>query len=277
MKKYLKALKRIAAGFIDKNFEFVSEISRAQKFGIGASVKGEPLTCFKIGNGATKILFVSAIHGNEIGTVKLAHNIGRWFFQNKDNFKNLTLFVIPHLNPDGYKRALKSPDYKNGGQVGRFNANSVDLNRNFDTKNFTKESVWSFGKNYSKTREVFCGECGNSEPETKALTDFIKSQDIKILFILHSVGLDVMPGHDELSQKLARAYAQKANFRLVTEGEIANLKQTGTARDWCEENNISYIEVEASQRYGSDWQRQKEAIKLIFKILNEEKNESKNN
>jgi len=45
--------------------------------------------------------------------------------------------------------------------------------------------------------------------------------------------------------------------------------QTGTAKDWCDDWGISFVEVEGSTRYGSDWKIQKPAIEAVLKYLEE--------
>ena len=69
-----------------------------------------------------------------------------------------------------------------------------------------------------------------------------------------------MPMKDELSQRLVKDFAAKSDFRYVSEDAWRKLGQTGTIKEWCDENEIAYVEVEASSRYGSDWKNQKDAL-----------------
>ena len=193
IKKRLGYIKRGLIGYVQNNFEKTPKFPQNIKNHIiGKSGKGKDIECYQIGAGSQIILYAFGLHGNEIGTIKLAYNFINWIYQNQNKLENYTLFIIPCLNPDGYELALKNPDYFNGGRFGRFNANNVDLNRNFDTPNFNKKSVWSFGKDYSDTLEVYCGEYGNSESETKSLTDFVRDQNVRIIFMFHNAGKYVM-------------------------------------------------------------------------------------
>ena len=230
-------------------------------FEIGRSVKNKPIRCFQIGSGKTKLLYAFGIHGNEVGTVKLAGHFLKWINEHLNELNKITLFIVPCLNPDGFSLALQNPDYFSGGKIGRLNANNVDLNRNFATKTFQKESVWYF----SEKIKVYCGEHGNSEPETKALTGFIEKNDIKILFMFHNAGKEVMGNKNTLSQKLTKLFCEKSGFHYVSDEDWAKLNQTGTAKEWCDEKNIAYIEVEGSARWGSDWKNQKEAIISVMR------------
>ncbi len=268
LKKQAGQIKRALAGFGHHQFEKVPQIHpEIIRKTIGKSVEGKSIYCYTIGTGKEKILFASGIHGNEVGTVKLAHFLANWLFEKHAKYSRFTFFIIPCLNPDGYANALKNPDFLNGGNIGRFNARGVDLNRNFDTPSFRKESLWSFGKNYSETRKVSCGEFGNSEPETKALTSFIKEAAINLLLIFHNAGKDIVGAYDPVSQKLAQQYAKMCGFRFFQEHEWTGFKQTGTAKEWCEQNQIHFLEIEGSTRWGSDFALQKRAIEELLTDL----------
>lgn len=265
LKTKLGYITRGTLGFLQNNFITLPSISKkVLSFTIGKSVKGQSIQCFQIGNGANKFLYTSGIHGNEVGTVKLAKYFIHWAHEHTHQLDDYTLFVIPCLNPDGYNIACNNPEYYQGGKVGRFNANTVDLNRNFATPSFKQKSEWSFGQNYSEKLEVFCGEYGCSEPETKALTEFIKSKKIQVLFMFHNAGKDIMANANQRAQELAKIYSEKTGFRFLKVGHWKELKQTGTAAEWCDLNNIAYIEIEGSTRWGSDWKTQKEALKATL-------------
>ncbi len=267
LRKHLGHVVRGTIGMFENNRPQKIVPRDVKRFEIGTSVGGLPIECFQIGHGAHKIIFTAGIHGNEVGTVKLAQHLVDWLHTHAGEFKMMTIFVVLCLNPDGFSMAKKNPDYFHGGRVGRFNKNNVDLNRNFLTNNFRQNSTWMFGKNYSETVPVYCGPRGNSEPETKALTDFILSNSIKILFMFHNAGRDVMGSNDLLAENLARLYAQKTGFQLVNGEMWPTNKQTGTAKNWCEENGISYIEIEGSVRWGSDWKIQKTALAAVLEEL----------
>ncbi len=140
---------------------------------IGTSVGGREIVSYTIGNGPRVITFCGAIHGNEVGTAKLIRLLIVSLNAKQEWHADFTFHCIPVLNPDGYIMALARPDYGNGGRIGRFNANGVDLNRNFPTQDFASTSVWSHGKGYAETTEVFCGATPGSEPENAALRSFL--------------------------------------------------------------------------------------------------------
>ncbi|MFA6549950.1 MAG: M14 family zinc carboxypeptidase [Candidatus Gracilibacteria bacterium] len=265
LKRKLGYIKRGIFGFFQNDFnQPPSPQPEIISFTIGESVKENPIKCFQIGNGENKLLYAFGIHGNEVGTIKLAYHFLNWAYSSRQQLQNCTLFVIPCLNPDGYKLACINPEYFKGGKTGRFNANNVDLNRNFDTPSFKQKSEWSFGKDYSEKEDVYCGKYGCSEPETKALTEFVKKEKIQSLFMFHNAGKDVMANAEQSAQKLAKIYSEKTGFRFVKKGHWKELQQTGTAAEWCDINHIAYVEIEGSTRWGSDWNKQKEAIKATL-------------
>ncbi len=261
MRKTLGNLKRGLTGLIqDKIIKEPKLNKNLKSITIGSSVNNKDILCYKIGNGTKKIMYLSAIHGNEVGTIKLAKHIANWALKSQSSLKDYTIYVIPCLNPDGYKIAMESPGYFSGGRSGRFNSNNVDLNRNFNTPSFQQNSYWKHGQNYSNKTTVYCGETPESEPEIRHFTKFIKDQKISTIFSFHNAGRDVLGGATRKSQELASNFAKHSGFKLLQKGYWQQLDQTGTLAEWCDIHEINYIEIEGSTRWGSDWARQKEAI-----------------
>ena len=87
---------------------------------IGHSVEKRPIYGMRIGAGSTKILMWSQMHGNESTTTKALFDLVNSILRETDLKwikDNLSLYVIPMLNPDGSERYT------------RINANEIDLNR----------------------------------------------------------------------------------------------------------------------------------------------------
>jgi g-D-glutamyl-meso-diaminopimelate peptidase len=294
--KYLK--KGLFNFWQDKKEPYKILPSGIEKTIIGESIEKRPIYCFRVGHGERKIFFVSAIHGNEIGTIKLAHFLLDYLSRNEKKFEKMTLFVVPCLNLDGFKKAKELRGYLKE-RTGRLNAHGIDLNRNFPTSNFRSHCFVLPSKNglgtfkYSKEIAIdgpeakrlglsrvkegkkslpktkTCGEFGGSEPETKALIDFIEKEQISIVFSFHNVGRDVMGGEDQLSKELVKIYADKSGYEILEDDDWRKLGQTGTAKDWCDGKGISFVEVEGSARYHSDWKDQKPALEAVLEYLEE--------
>lgn len=270
MRKILAKIKRAAVGWWENKTEQLTPIhSDLKPLEIGRTVNGQKISCYRIGSGPKKILMLGAVHGNEIGTVKLTHHLINWF--DPDQYPNLTVYFIPCLNSDGYQEALQNPDYFGGGRIGRVNANNVDLNRNFDTPSFQTTADWTHGKNYEEKTEVFAGDCVNSEPETQALTELIKSRNIKTVFSFHNAGADIVGNPIPPAPKLAKIFSQIINYRYLTDDDWLKFHQTGSSYEWCTINKIALLEIEASNRYGSDWAKQKPAVEAVLKELSDGK------
>ncbi len=259
LKKQVGSIRRGLLG-IWQNAELVPTIP-FELITLTKSAQDRKVELSQVGNGQRKILIVGGTHGNEVGTVKLIHHLLAWLGNNP--LQGLTLYAIPCLNPDGYALAQKHPDYFNGGRIGRFNGRNVDLNRNYPTKSFQSRSDWNHGKDYQERTSVFCGETGGSEPEIKALTNLILIEKIELVIAFHSAGRDVMANKQPLARMIAKLFSEKTGYRLSSDKEWEELKQTGTAREWCEENGVSYVEIEAATRWGSDWDNQKSGLSAV--------------
>ena len=118
---------------------------------IGTSVQGRKIESYTYGNGETHIAFVGGIHGGyEWNSVLLAYQFVDYLNANPDVIpKNISVSIIPSANPDGVFKVIGKEgrftiaDISTGVSEapGRFNANNVDLNRNFDCK-WQATSTW---------------------------------------------------------------------------------------------------------------------------------------
>ncbi len=91
---------------------------------IGKSVEGRKIYQIKVGNGPTKVLLWSQMHGDEPTATMAIFDIFNFFVNDKNHeklkeelFKNCTFYFVPMLNPDGAERYI------------RRNALGIDLNR----------------------------------------------------------------------------------------------------------------------------------------------------
>ncbi|MEI2610480.1 MAG: M14 family zinc carboxypeptidase [Candidatus Promineifilaceae bacterium] len=124
---------------------------------IGYSVQGLPIEAVQIGSGANKLVFVGGIHsGTAPSTVALGQATVDYFMQHIEEIpQTMTLIIVPNLNPDSPRRL--------NDLEGRYNANGVDLNRNWNC-NWTSDPIIR-----GERRENVGGTGPNSEPETQAL------------------------------------------------------------------------------------------------------------
>lgn len=113
---------------------------------LGESVNKVPIYMYKLGTGPKKLLLWSQMHGNESTTTKALID-----FMNRcrldvsfsgDLLDRCTLYIIPMLNPDGFKAYT------------RINANQVDLNR--DALDLTQPESKILRAIYDQIKPDFC-------------------------------------------------------------------------------------------------------------------------
>ena len=116
---------------------------------IGHSTKGRPIKAWCLGDPDAKnvYLVMGQMHGDEPAGRLLTHDR----LLNKDPVKDVALWVVPTMNPDGNIRGT------------RVNARGVDLNRNFPSKTWVK---------LGKGTRYWSGPRPASEPETRAIVRF---------------------------------------------------------------------------------------------------------
>ena len=74
---------------------------------LGTSAKGREIALYRIGNGSTKVMLWSQMHGDEPTATMALMDIFNFFAKNSEHIvtkticEKLTLLVIPMLNPDG--------------------------------------------------------------------------------------------------------------------------------------------------------------------------------
>ena len=96
----------------------------ARQIKAGMSVEKRPIEYHIIGKGPEVIFIMAGIHGDEPAGIPIVKQLGEYLRQSRQGFLNgRTVVLLPVANPDGLA--------KNN----RFNANGVDLNRNFAAQN----------------------------------------------------------------------------------------------------------------------------------------------
>jgi predicted deacylase len=228
---------------------------------IGTSVEGRPITAYQFGTGKTPILFVGGIHGGyEWNTVVLAYEMIDYFTTNLYAIpENLTIHIIPNANPDGLAlvtggrtgriSAADITAWSADGR-GRFNANGVDLNRNFDCK-WSPDATW-------RGRAVGAGSAPFSEPEAAALRDYIIATSPVAGVFWHSVanavyGSECHEGILPLTLEIMNRYATAARYAAVP--AFTAYPVVGDVEGWLATFGIAAITVELETRENSEWNR----------------------
>jgi predicted deacylase len=237
---------------------------------VGYSVEGRPIELYTYGTGAKHVLFVGGMHGGyEWNSVALAYEAIAYFATADTVPEQVTVGVIPNLNPDGL--ALVSdgqipmlttvtPNYDTG--LGRFNANDVDLNRNFDCK-WQPESSW-------RGQPVAAGSAPFSEPEAVALREVVASFAPEAVVFWHSRANNVYASECEAgvlpqTTRLMNAYAQAAGYGAVNTFDAYEV--TGDAEGWLASLGIPAITVELGTRDKTEWDKNKAGIEALFSSI----------
>ncbi|MCA9367386.1 hypothetical protein KC887_03955 [Candidatus Kaiserbacteria bacterium] len=218
---------------------------------IGHSVEGRDIVSYTFGTGDTHLLFVGGIHGGyEANSINLANGVIEEF-QNDTSLvpDNLTIHIIPALNPDGYARALDTTTTYTDPQM-RFNANGVDLNRNFDCK-WAPTSSW-------RGATVSAGTSAFSEPEAAALRDYVLAINPAGVVFWHSAAGNVYASECEdgilpNTLTLMSTYALAGNYGQVPKFDAYPV--TGDAEGWLASIGIPAVTVELKTHESMEWQQ----------------------
>jgi protein MpaA len=126
---------------------------------VGTSVRRLPILSFVIGQGPDVTLILATIHGNEPAGTPLVRRLGKYLQQNPYLMNGRTVVLLAVTNPDGM------------AQNTRFNANDVDLNRNFPTAN--------------RVNNKQSGPTALSEPEARVIKQLIEQYSPDRIVSIH--------------------------------------------------------------------------------------------
>ncbi|MEZ4103903.1 MAG: M14 family metallopeptidase [Candidatus Paceibacterota bacterium] len=238
---------------------------------IGTSVEGRNIESYTFGTGPTTLVFVGGIHGGyEWNSSLLAYQ----FIDELETSRivipdTLTIKIIPSLNPDGlYKIVGKEGKFTeldvstsdiNVLATARFNANDVDLNRNFACK-WQPTSTW-------RGQIVDAGSQAFSEPEALALKNYVEEIKPKAVAFWHSQANAVYASECEEgilpeTLTLMDTYATAANYPSVDSFDAYPI--SGDAEGWLASIGIPAITVELSTRDEMDWFKNKEGFEAVI-------------
>ena len=237
---------------------------------LGTSLQGRAIDSYTYGRGDTHLAFVGGMHGGyEWNSVLLAYKFMDYLAANPQVIpNNITVAVIPDANPDGvYKIVGKTGRFtmadvkgtQESQASGRFNAHTVDLNRNFDCK-WQPESMW-------KGNKVSAGVRPFSEPETRAFRDFVLVYKPQAVIFWHSQANAVYASECKngilpKTLDIMNTYAHAAGYSAVKSFDAYAI--TGDAEGWLASINIPAITVELKTHETIEWDKNLAGIKALF-------------
>ncbi len=153
-------------------------------FSIGKSVEGRDLWLCEITNRSItttkRALWIDGgMHGDEVIGVECALHMVHFFLEKTSNdtvkrmLQEAVIYVLCMVNPDGVERAKNATYYADA----RKNAHGVDLNRNFAW-------YWEKGDD-DPSSPVFRGPAPFSEPETRAIRNFVLNLTDQLVFYMN--------------------------------------------------------------------------------------------
>jgi protein MpaA len=135
-----------------------------------------PLMFVNFGNNTGNcILFLGCVHGDELPSAYLMFKLAHYVKDNPALFKDKCIVIAPLVNPDGF---LSTPPT-------RVNANKVDINRNFPTKDWWTNATRQWIKTKRKAR-YYPGTKPSSEQETQFQVALIKKFKPQKILSVHS-------------------------------------------------------------------------------------------
>lgn len=250
---------------------------------IGYSIEEREIQAHRFGTGKTKLVYVGALHGGyEWNTALLSYKLIDHLTANPDFIpSDIEVIVIPVANPDGLYKVLgtserflaaDAPQFDFASEVslgnevvsGRFNAKSVDLNRNFDCK-WQPQATWG-------SHSVGAGTAAFSEPEAMALRNFFLEELPSVIVFFHSASNgvfasfcndDALPGTVELLEVYSRASGYPPY------NDYAFYEVTGDAADWLSTKGIPAITVELSTHDVIEWEKNLAGIEAMLELYSE--------
>lgn len=177
--------------------------------GSARSVKGRTIYTRDIhpADARLRVLVVGGIHGDELSSTSVALH---WIGLAQADPAQVSWRFIPALNPDGL---LSRP-------ARRVNANGVDLNRNFPTPNWKRETAVYWNKTTRKDPRRWPGKTAASEPETRFLVDEMQRFKPNLIVSIHApYDLLDFDGPIEPPSRLGRLYLDQLG---VYPGSLGN-------------------------------------------------------
>ena len=203
---------------------------------VARSVENREIYLLELGDGDSTTVIFGGFHGDEIMGVQLVFRFAEYLFFEKTNKLEARVIIIPVLNPDGLVRAKRK------------NANNVDINRNFPTKNWKPQYA---------SKSFYPGDAPASEPETRAAITILKEYGPQSIISVHTAL--AMVNYDGPGLSLARKMAQYNKYPVEPDIGYPTPGSFGTYAG--KERNIPTITLELKKEsFEEVWQTNREAL-----------------
>ena len=189
--------------------------------------EGNSLRLYKLGKGKRKIFITGGVHAREWLSPATVSYVINDIIKNKNSkeWKKLlsenTYYIIPIVNPDGYKYT-----YKSDKRYYRKNRNGVDINRNFPI------GFGGPGTSSNKNSDIYKGPKEFSEAESKAIRSIVQSNQFFIHLDVHSFAQVIAASwaykeDDAPNNKLLKKYGEKMKDAMDKEYDYGHGSMNG--------------------------------------------------
>lgn len=204
------------------NWSYTSRVNCRATSVIGYSVRGRPIVAYYYGNGGTTILFTGGMHGSEPSSTT---TMQAWASHLDSTAPKIPggkqVVIVPNTNPDGI--AVGS----------RYNANNVNLARNFATADWKTDIETSSG-----TMAGGGGTAPMSEPETRALANLTAQLKPRVEISFHAQGRLVGANDYGDSRAIGSLYASTVGYGTMFGNraeDVMGYGFSGQYEDWIAE------------------------------------------
>lgn len=247
-----------------------SPMLKKQSEVIGKSVDGRDITAYHYGAGDTEVLFIGGIHGGySWNTVALAYQLMDYLAQNPNAVpSNERVTIIPDMNPDGLYKIAGTDGRVTQANItvseadtvpGRFNADNVDLNRNFDC-DWQATGVW-------QKQTVSGGTAAFSEPESQAIRDYVQALHPKAVVVWYSAagGVYASNCHNGVlpeTSKLTSIYSLASGYPASESFDFYSV--TGDMVNWLAKESIPAISVLLTNHTDTEWNKNLAGVQAVL-------------
>ena len=236
---------------------------------LGTSVGGRNITAYHFGTGVKELLFIGGAHGGyEWNTSLVAFQLMDYLKTNPSKIPSgVRVTVIPVLNPDGLFKVTGKEGVFTAADIpadantvpGRYNANNVDLNRNFDCD-------WKATGTWQNTK-VSGGSAPFSEPESKALQAYVTAHTPTAVVEWFSSAGGVYSsscgnGISSETSAITKVYADASGYPSHKNYDFYNV--TGDMVNWFAKNNIPAISVLLTDHTSTEWTKNQAGVDALL-------------
>lgn len=226
----------------------------------GKSELGKELYYVKLGNGPNKVFYNGAHHAIEwITTVllmKFIENFAKAYamsqniegYNVRDIWNKSTIYVMPMVNPDGVDLVLNGLEKNNPyyNDLIKWNDGSLDFSRNWSANirgvdlNHNYDAMWQESKDAEESYGVYgpgptrySGTSPESESESKAVADFTRINNFRLVIAYHAQGELIYWNYQNLASTEAKGiaiiFSQLSGYKL---GETTGITSYAGYKDW---------------------------------------------